>query len=89
MDCRPSCRRTRRLINLAFRFFHPQEWPWFWYDACSRSAAAAAGWLLAAWAALLAACARLWRPLQRLQLPARLQRGGARRRPGVGQPVRG
>lgn len=29
----PHGRRTRRMINLAFRFLHPQEWPWVWWDA--------------------------------------------------------
>lgn len=62
----PAGRRTRRLISFAFRFMHPQEWPWFWWDFCSRAARAAAAWLLAAWAALTAACARLWRPLVQL-----------------------
>lgn len=64
----PAGRRTRRLINFAFRFLHPQEWPWFWYDACSRSTAAVVRWLLAAWAAVLAACIHLWQPLSRVQL---------------------
>lgn len=30
----PHGRRTRRVINLAFRFLHPQEWPWVWWDTC-------------------------------------------------------
>ncbi|KAL4424031.1 hypothetical protein ABPG75_001332 [Micractinium tetrahymenae] len=67
----PAGRRSRRLISFAFRFLHPQEWPWFWWDFCSRAARAAAAWLLAAWAALVAACLRLCQPVTRL-----------RRRPG-------
>ena len=61
------CRRSRRLISLAFRFLHPQEWPWFWWDFLTRAAQAAAAWVLAAWAALLAACAHLWAPFVQLR----------------------
>ncbi len=47
----PHGRRTRRLVNLAFRVLHPQEWPWVWWDA-------AAWWARGAAAALAAAAAR-------------------------------
>ncbi|PSC73443.1 K(+)-stimulated pyrophosphate-energized sodium pump [Micractinium conductrix] len=83
----PAGRRTRHLINLGFRFLHPQEWPWYWWDFCSRAARAAAAWLWAAWLALAAAAAWLAAPAARLRLrrppglhsgfrwPAWMQRG--------------
>lgn len=43
----PHGRRTRRLLNLAFRFMHPQEWPWVWWDAWAAVARAATGWVAA------------------------------------------
>lgn len=41
----PHGRRTRRLVNLAFRFLHPQEWPWVWYDTCRAVVHAAFAWV--------------------------------------------
>jgi len=43
----PHGRRTRRLVNLAFRFLHPQEWPWVWWDTWSAVARAAVHWVRA------------------------------------------
>jgi hypothetical protein len=42
----PHGRRTRRLINLAFRFLHPQEWPWVWWDATWAVASGLGRWIL-------------------------------------------
>ena len=67
----PAGRRMRRAISLGFRFFHPQEWPWYWWDFLTRLSAAAAAWAAAAWAALAAACAGLVRPAQRWRGAAR------------------
>lgn len=41
----PHGRRTRRLVNLAFRFLHPQEWPWVWWDTWGAVLRAVAGWM--------------------------------------------
>ena len=54
----PHGRRTRRLINIAFRFLHPQEWPWVWWDTYGAVLRAAIAWIVAAWLAIVAAMGR-------------------------------
>ena len=54
----PLGRRTRRLINLAFRFLHPQEWPWVWFDAYKAVLGAALAWTVAAWVTAVEAVRR-------------------------------
>jgi hypothetical protein len=56
----PHGRRTRRAINLAFRFLHPQEWPWMWWDTYGAVMRAAVAWTVAGWLALAAAGGRAW-----------------------------
>ena len=51
----PHGRRTRRLVNLAFRFLHPQEWPWVWRDTYGAVLRAAVAWICVAWFAVIAA----------------------------------
>ncbi len=51
----PHGRRTRRLVNLAFRFLHPQEWPWVWWDTYGAVLRAAVTWICVAWFAVIAA----------------------------------
>lgn len=41
----PHGRRTRRLINLWFRFLHPQEWPWVWWDTITGAIRTAIRWI--------------------------------------------
>lgn len=54
----PHGRRTRRLVNLAFRFLHPQEWPWMWWDTYGAVLRAAIAWIVAAWLTMVAAVGR-------------------------------
>ncbi|KAI7841005.1 hypothetical protein COHA_005233 [Chlorella ohadii] len=70
----PAGRRMRRLIRFGFRVLHPQEWPWYWYDFLSRTAAAVRAWFLTVWAALLALCASVWRPIAQLSSGVRRPR---------------
>ena len=44
----PHGRRTRRVINVAFRFLHPQEWPWVWWDTYGAVLRAGYSWVVAA-----------------------------------------
>lgn len=49
----PHGRRTRRAINLVFRFWHPQEWPWIWWDYCGMFFTWLGVWIASWWLALL------------------------------------
>ncbi|GAB4815145.1 hypothetical protein N2152v2_002191 [Parachlorella kessleri] len=62
----PHGKRTRRLINLGFRFLHPQDWPWFLWDMLLLAVRAL--WL---WVATL--CGAAAAAGRRLRLPRRRQ----------------
>lgn len=59
----PAGRRTRRLINLGFKFLHPQDWPWFAWDMVLLAVKVASVWLLTIWVAARAAARQLRWPL--------------------------
>jgi hypothetical protein len=63
----PLGKRTRRLINVGFKFLHPQDWPWFLWDMLLLAARAAWLWLAAVWGAVAAAGRRVRVPRIRRQ----------------------
>ena len=55
----PYGRRSRRIINVAFRFLHPSEWGWATVDAYKSAFDAAVAWLQFWWSSFKRALTRL------------------------------